>query len=266
MQLRKKRKKEREALGDKVSLHPLSDNICGMKWPDFKRCFSLEGTTQRGPKDDRKPESLRWDDSWPRRWRGTHDIRLIVCKACQLLFAFYSWTLLLCQVAFDEATDEFSAYFNKLKNPKVLITTSDRPRGVSSFRCKCWDASVCFCLSADISVALMIANKQECALRVLLPWKRYDEPVFSINTQHWCACSHCGFPSSFYFIFLFEWKLEGHFNYLIHAWKDKHNGATIQNLWQSHKITLIFIGRKTKCTSRYNSEALTKFCYNLTLE
>ncbi|GAA6086719.1 ribosome production factor 1 [Tachysurus ichikawai] len=32
-------------------------------------------------------------------------------------------------VAFDEGTDEFSAYFNKLVNPKVLITTSDRPRG-----------------------------------------------------------------------------------------------------------------------------------------
>ena len=35
------------------------------------------------------------------------------------------------QVAFDEGTDEFSSYFNKLTNPKVLITTSDRPRGVS---------------------------------------------------------------------------------------------------------------------------------------
>ncbi|MCI4383584.1 hypothetical protein PGIGA_G00028140 [Pangasianodon gigas] len=33
------------------------------------------------------------------------------------------------EVAFDEGTDEFSAYFNKLINPKVLITTSDRPRG-----------------------------------------------------------------------------------------------------------------------------------------
>ncbi|KAJ8277801.1 hypothetical protein GJAV_G00080220 [Gymnothorax javanicus] len=33
------------------------------------------------------------------------------------------------EVAFDEETDEFSAYFNKLTNPKVLITTSDRPRG-----------------------------------------------------------------------------------------------------------------------------------------
>ncbi|XP_008294864.1 ribosome production factor 1 [Stegastes partitus] len=34
------------------------------------------------------------------------------------------------EVAFDEGTDEFSAYFNGLTNPKVLITTSDRPRGV----------------------------------------------------------------------------------------------------------------------------------------
>ncbi|CAL8345484.1 ribosome production factor 1 [Gadus morhua] len=33
------------------------------------------------------------------------------------------------EVAFDEGTDEFSSYFNKLTNPKVLITTSDRPRG-----------------------------------------------------------------------------------------------------------------------------------------
>ncbi|XP_077389484.1 ribosome production factor 1 [Festucalex cinctus] len=33
------------------------------------------------------------------------------------------------EVTFDEATDEFSAYFNGITNPKVLITTSDRPRG-----------------------------------------------------------------------------------------------------------------------------------------
>uniref|UniRef100_A0A672MU60 Ribosome production factor 1 n=1 Tax=Sinocyclocheilus grahami TaxID=75366 RepID=A0A672MU60_SINGR len=33
------------------------------------------------------------------------------------------------EVAFDEGTDEFSAYFSRLTNPKVLITTSDRPRG-----------------------------------------------------------------------------------------------------------------------------------------
>ncbi|XP_077439876.1 ribosome production factor 1 [Vanacampus margaritifer] len=33
------------------------------------------------------------------------------------------------EVAFDEATDEFSAYFNGITNPKVLITTGDRPRG-----------------------------------------------------------------------------------------------------------------------------------------
>uniref|UniRef100_A0A3Q4HSW7 Ribosome production factor 1 n=1 Tax=Neolamprologus brichardi TaxID=32507 RepID=A0A3Q4HSW7_NEOBR len=33
------------------------------------------------------------------------------------------------EIAFDEGTDEFSAYFNGLTNPKVLITTSDRPRG-----------------------------------------------------------------------------------------------------------------------------------------
>ncbi|KAF0042078.1 hypothetical protein F2P81_005610 [Scophthalmus maximus] len=33
------------------------------------------------------------------------------------------------EVAFDEGTDEFSAYFNGITNPKVLITTSDRPRG-----------------------------------------------------------------------------------------------------------------------------------------
>uniref|UniRef100_A0A3B4AB11 Ribosome production factor 1 n=1 Tax=Periophthalmus magnuspinnatus TaxID=409849 RepID=A0A3B4AB11_9GOBI len=33
------------------------------------------------------------------------------------------------EVKFDEETDEFAAYFNRLTNPKVLITTSDRPRG-----------------------------------------------------------------------------------------------------------------------------------------
>lgn len=33
------------------------------------------------------------------------------------------------EVKFDEETDEFAAYFNGLTNPKVLITTSDRPRG-----------------------------------------------------------------------------------------------------------------------------------------
>uniref|UniRef100_A0A3B3DRP6 Ribosome production factor 1 n=1 Tax=Oryzias melastigma TaxID=30732 RepID=A0A3B3DRP6_ORYME len=33
------------------------------------------------------------------------------------------------EIAFDEGTDEFSAYFNGLTNPQVLITTSDRPRG-----------------------------------------------------------------------------------------------------------------------------------------
>lgn len=45
------------------------------------------------------------------------------------------------QVAFDEGTDEFSAYFNGLTNPKVLITTSDRPRGVSG----CCSAKICVC-------------------------------------------------------------------------------------------------------------------------
>ncbi|KAG2461599.1 RPF1 factor, partial [Polypterus senegalus] len=33
------------------------------------------------------------------------------------------------EVALDEGTDEFSSYFNRLTNPKILITTSDRPRG-----------------------------------------------------------------------------------------------------------------------------------------
>ncbi|KAM9761353.1 ribosome production factor 1 [Menidia menidia] len=40
------------------------------------------------------------------------------------------------EVAFDEGTDEFSAYFNGLTNPKVLITTSDRPRGRTVRFCK----------------------------------------------------------------------------------------------------------------------------------
>lgn len=33
------------------------------------------------------------------------------------------------EVKYDEETDEFAQYFNGLTNPKVLITTSDRPRG-----------------------------------------------------------------------------------------------------------------------------------------
>ncbi|KAM6938833.1 ribosome production factor 1 [Lycodopsis pacificus] len=40
------------------------------------------------------------------------------------------------EIAFDEGTDEFSAYFNGLTNPKVLITTSDRPRGRTVRFCK----------------------------------------------------------------------------------------------------------------------------------
>lgn len=41
--------------------------------------------------------------------------------------------LLFFQVAFDEATDEFAPYFNRQTVPKILITTSDRPRGVCMF-------------------------------------------------------------------------------------------------------------------------------------
>ncbi|XP_010210307.1 PREDICTED: ribosome production factor 1 [Tinamus guttatus] len=33
------------------------------------------------------------------------------------------------EVAFDESTDEFAPYFNRQTIPKILITTSDRPRG-----------------------------------------------------------------------------------------------------------------------------------------
>uniref|UniRef100_A0A4W3HRQ1 Ribosome production factor 1 n=1 Tax=Callorhinchus milii TaxID=7868 RepID=A0A4W3HRQ1_CALMI len=33
------------------------------------------------------------------------------------------------EVVFDEATDEFSSYFSRKTTPKILITTSDRPRG-----------------------------------------------------------------------------------------------------------------------------------------
>uniref|UniRef100_UPI00398E5730 ribosome production factor 1 n=1 Tax=Pristiophorus japonicus TaxID=55135 RepID=UPI00398E5730 len=33
------------------------------------------------------------------------------------------------EVAFDEATDEFSSYFSRETSPRILITTSDRPRG-----------------------------------------------------------------------------------------------------------------------------------------
>ncbi|XP_056671395.1 ribosome production factor 1 isoform X2 [Monodelphis domestica] len=33
------------------------------------------------------------------------------------------------EVAYDEATDEFASHFNRQTSPKILITTSDRPRG-----------------------------------------------------------------------------------------------------------------------------------------
>ncbi|CAD7693460.1 unnamed protein product [Nyctereutes procyonoides] len=33
------------------------------------------------------------------------------------------------EVASDEAADEFASYFNRQTSPKILITTSDRPRG-----------------------------------------------------------------------------------------------------------------------------------------
>ncbi|XP_073401013.1 ribosome production factor 1-like [Dendrobates tinctorius] len=33
------------------------------------------------------------------------------------------------EVAYDEATDDFAPYFNRKTTPKILITTSDRPRG-----------------------------------------------------------------------------------------------------------------------------------------
>ncbi|XP_078500851.1 ribosome production factor 1 isoform X2 [Lissotriton helveticus] len=35
------------------------------------------------------------------------------------------------EVIFDESTDEFASYFNRQSVPKILITTSDRPRGRS---------------------------------------------------------------------------------------------------------------------------------------
>lgn len=35
------------------------------------------------------------------------------------------------EVTFDESTDEFASYFNRQSVPKILITTSDRPRGRS---------------------------------------------------------------------------------------------------------------------------------------
>ncbi|KAF5910053.1 ribosome production factor 1 [Clarias magur] len=76
LQLRKKRKKEREALGDKAPPKEVPKTI------ENQRIYD---ETVVDPEDE--------------------------------------------EVAFDEGTDEFSAYFNKLINPKVLITTSDRPRG-----------------------------------------------------------------------------------------------------------------------------------------
>lgn len=40
------------------------------------------------------------------------------------------------EVAFDEATDEFSSYFSRETTPMILITTSDRPRGKTVRLCE----------------------------------------------------------------------------------------------------------------------------------
>lgn len=60
------------------------------------------------------------------------------------------------QVAFDEGTDEFSAYFNGLTNPKVLITTSDRPRGVSGY---CLATHVYY-LTESVSLIMLEISKR----------------------------------------------------------------------------------------------------------
>uniref|UniRef100_A0A3B3X821 Ribosome production factor 1 n=1 Tax=Poecilia mexicana TaxID=48701 RepID=A0A3B3X821_9TELE len=105
LQLKKKRRKEREALGDKAPPKEVPKTI------ENQRVFD---ETTVDPEDE---------EVWI----------LLFSSFCMYVFIL---TNILCfvhfahhQVAFDEGTDEFSAYFNGLTNPKVLITTSDRPRG-----------------------------------------------------------------------------------------------------------------------------------------
>ncbi|XP_042320259.1 ribosome production factor 1 [Sceloporus undulatus] len=74
--IKKKRKKEREALGDKAPPKPIPKTI------ENQRVYD---ETTVDPNDE--------------------------------------------EVTLDEATDEFAPYFNRQTVPKILITTSDRPRG-----------------------------------------------------------------------------------------------------------------------------------------
>lgn len=156
MQLRKKRKKERQALGDKVSLfshlRQLEEDLAWFEVMGF--LVSVAFHAKAPPKE--VPKTIENQRVYDETTVDPGDEEVftlstwLLRKLCQVLFfyphAINEWTFLLSQVAFDEATDEFSAYFNKITNPKVLITTSDRPRGVSSFRCTCLGVA-CFVLS-----------------------------------------------------------------------------------------------------------------------
>lgn len=211
MQLRKKRKKEREALGDKVSLHRPSDNFCAVKWHDLTLCvwngaFHLKAPPKEVPKTienqrvydettvDPGDEEVLSMSSW------------LFSKRVRFYFLFIYERSCFVKVAFDEATDEFSAYFNKLTNPKVLITTSDRPRGVSSFKCR--NASVFVFQLKWVLHWLFQANKK-------LHWKSKGADslkMTSMYVQHqhttlmWLFSLRLSFLVLFFFCLSGSWR------------------------------------------------------------
>lgn len=89
MQLKRKKKKEREALGDKVSFLSVFVLRSVSKVPIIIQ-FSgpISGATKRSAKDDRKPEGLWRDNGGPSRRRGTEGVTLL--KQHLLLLVFMS--------------------------------------------------------------------------------------------------------------------------------------------------------------------------------
>lgn len=92
LQLRKKRRKEREALGDKVSLlyfpvqfkssHHLSRHsfviwFININHIHFNVLMFIVGSTKGSAQDYRKPEGVWRDNSEPRGWRGMELVQII---------------------------------------------------------------------------------------------------------------------------------------------------------------------------------------------
>ena len=89
MQMRKKRKKEREALGDKVSFLSVFPTLQLTlnkiyQWSFFSILLTV-GTTKRGAEDNREPKGVWRDYSWPRRWRGMSQASLSLFKPLWVL-------------------------------------------------------------------------------------------------------------------------------------------------------------------------------------